>query len=130
MPVKIINIASILYVVLMALAKISLLLSYKRLSNLRWLKIAIWTAFGIIVGYSLGMTLALIFACTPFMMNWDITITDGTCINKGALYLAAAGATAATDLVLLVLPIPMVINLHLPRVQKAATICMFAIGSL
>ena len=60
----------------------------------------------------------------------DITITTGHCVNKGALYLATAGLNAATDVTLLVLPIPMIAKLHVPLVQKLGLVAMFSIGSL
>ena len=125
-----VTVGSILYVALMAFAKIALMLSFKRLSEERWFQLSIWTTLVVVVAYSIAIILALIFACSPIQKSWDITITSGTCINKGALYLALASFNAATDLVMLVLPIPMVLTLRIPRRQKVVLTCMFTIGSL
>jgi hypothetical protein len=35
-----------------------------------------------------------------------------------------------TNIILLVLPIPMVIRLQVPRAQKAGLICIFVVGSM
>lgn len=125
-----IAVASILYVPLMACAKFSLLLFYQRLSKMAWLKWSCWAVAGVIVSYSIALMLALIFACTPMEKNWDITVQEGTCINKGAIYIATAALNVFTDVVMLVLPIPMIAKLQLPKVQKAGLICMFGVGSL
>lgn len=44
--------------------------------------------------------------------------------------MATAVLNMATDILLLVLPIPMVVKLQMPRVQKAGLICIFGVGSL
>lgn len=127
---QLISVCSILYIPLMALAKFSLLLFYRKLSLERWYKYAVYAAMAFIISYSIALAFALIFACTPLEKNWDITITTGTCINKGQLYLSTAGLNAGTDVILLILPIPMIIKLHVPVVQKVGLILMFGIGSL
>ncbi|KAK4504900.1 hypothetical protein PRZ48_002863 [Zasmidium cellare] len=124
------DMCSILYIPLMALAKLSLLLFYRKLSVERWFKLAVYAVMGFIASYSIALAFALIFACTPLEKNWDITITTGSCVNKGQLYLATAGLNAGTDVILLVLPIPMIIKLHVPIIQKIGLILMFGIGSL
>ncbi|KAF2168178.1 hypothetical protein M409DRAFT_21622 [Zasmidium cellare ATCC 36951] len=100
------------------------------LSVERWFKYAVYAVMAFIISYSIALGLALVFACTPLDKNWDITITVGSCVNKGQLYLATAGLNAATDVILLVLPIPMIIKLHVPIIQKVGLILMFGIGSL
>lgn len=127
---QLISVCSILYIPLMALAKFSLLLFYRKLSIERWFQYAVYAIMGFIISYSTALALALIFACTPLERNWDITITVGSCINKGSLYLATAGLNAGTDVILLVLPIPMILRLHVPAIQKIGLILMFGIGSL
>lgn len=82
------------------------------------------------VGYSVAFILAIILACNPIEKNWDITITEGHCVNKGALYLGHTSINAATDLITLLLPIPVVIQLKLPSLQKLGVVLMFVVGSL
>ena len=83
----------------------------------------------IIAGYSIGIFFALIFACDNIAMNWDVTAT-GQCINRPGLYIATAVANIASDIVLFVLPIPMVRGLQIPLKQKIGLSFIFAIGSL
>lgn len=63
-------------------------------------------------------------------MNWDARITSGTCINRAAIYTATAAVNIATDLALLTLPIPMIVDLRMPKVQKVGLIAIFVVGSL
>jgi hypothetical protein len=121
---------TILFLALMMFAKIALCLFYRKLSDARWFQISLWTTIIVTVSYSVAFILAIIFACNPIEKNWNITITDGECINKGALYLAHTAMNAATDLVTLVLPIPVILQLKLPSLQKVGVLLMFVVGSL
>lgn len=114
----------------MAFAKLSLLLLYRRLSKSRWLDLSIWITTIVVLASSVAIMLALIFACAPIEKDWDITVIKGRCINKGALYMAAGATSVATDLILLLLPIPIVLKLQFPVVQKVALSGMFVVGAL
>jgi hypothetical protein len=90
-------VASILYVPCLGFAKISILLLYHRLSKLVWFKICVYIVIGIVGSYSLGIIVALIFPCNPIAMNWDLSITEGKCIDKAGIYLATAAVNVITD---------------------------------
>ncbi|KAF7554389.1 hypothetical protein G7046_g6842 [Stylonectria norvegica] len=122
--------AAIIYIVCGSLAKIALLIFYFRLSPQRWFRWSIWGTIIFITGYTIGIFFPLIFACKPIAMNWDIRITDGECVNRPSLYIATAAANIISDIILLALPIPMVIKLQIPRMQKFGLLGIFAIGSL
>lgn len=121
--------AADLYVVCLALAKASLLAFYFRMSQLRWLRITSVTLGLVIVAYSLALIFALVFACTPIRAAWDVTITNAHCINRPAVYVVLAVLNIATDVILLILPIPLVWKLQMPIVQKIGVVIVFIIGS-
>ena len=85
---------------------------------------------GIVFAYNLALMLALIFACHPIAKSWDATITTGYCINRDAVYLANVVLNIVTDLMILLLPAPMIRNLHMPPRQKLLVAAMFSVGSL
>lgn len=114
----------------MMFAKIALCLFYRKLSDARWFQVAIWTTMIVTVLYSIAFIFAIAFACSPMEKNWNITITQGECINKGALYVGHTAVNAATDLVTLLLPIPVILQLQLPSMQKVGVALMFVVGSL
>ncbi|KAF6825094.1 integral membrane protein [Colletotrichum plurivorum] len=122
--------AAPIYTASASFAKVSLLIFYRRLSPQRWFKWAIRVTVVIITLYSTGIFFALIFACDPIAMSWDVRVTEGTCINRPALYIATAVANIISDLILFCLPIPIVVRLQVPRRQKIGLFFIFAVGSL
>ncbi|KAM3088643.1 hypothetical protein ACMFMG_000279 [Clarireedia jacksonii] len=122
--------ASVTYVPCLGLSKFSLLLFYHRLAPLRWFRLAVYFLMLVVVGYSFAIIFALIFPCRPMAKNWDVRITGGTCINRAAIYTATAVVNIATDLCLLTLPIPMIVHLRMPNVQKIGLVFIFAVGSM
>lgn len=82
----------------------------------------------IVAGYSIAIVLGLIFACDPIAKSWDKSITEGSCVDQNALYIATAVCNSVTDIALLVVPIPMVMSLNMPLVQKIGLLFMFLIG--
>ncbi|KAF7878820.1 hypothetical protein EAF04_000023 [Stromatinia cepivora] len=137
MPVEVLNShtklimsAFVIYVACLGLSKFSLLLFYNRLSPIRWFRTSVYLLMFAVLAYSFAFTFALIFPCRPVARNWDIRITDGECINRAAIYTAAAAVNIATDIALLALPIPMIVDLQMPKVQKAGLIFIFTIGSM
>jgi hypothetical protein len=127
---QLVSVASIIYCPFLASEKLSLLFFYLRLSCLRWFRLCVYASMFLVVGYNIALVFPLMFACTPIKRNWDITITEGSCIDRTLLYMASAVLNILNDLLLLVLPIPMVVKLQMPRAQKAGLICILGVGSL
>ncbi|CAH0050885.1 unnamed protein product [Clonostachys solani] len=123
-------IAAFLYPICGSFAKLSLLVFYLQLSPQKWFKMATWATIAIIIGYTIGINLPLIFACQPIQKSWDATITHGHCLNLPSLYIATAVANIVSDVILFILPLPMVVGLHIPRRQKIGLVIIFGIGSL
>ncbi|KAI8287583.1 hypothetical protein K4K60_012340 [Colletotrichum sp. SAR11_57] len=122
--------AAPIYTICGSFAKVSLLIFYMRLSPQRWFKWAVWITLGVIISYSAALFFALIFACDPIAMSWDVTITEGTCIDRPAIYIATAVANIVSDVMIFSLPIPIVVKLQIPRRQKIGLFFIFAVGSL
>jgi hypothetical protein len=83
----------------------------------------------IVVGYNIALVFPLIFPCRPFKKTWDVSVLEGSCIDRTPIYMATAVLNMVTDIMLLVLPIPMIAKLQMPRRQKAGIICIFGVGS-
>lgn len=56
--------------------------------------------------------------------------TKGTCMNIEALLLATAVLNIATDILILVLPMPIVWHMSIPKAQKIAVSFIFLMGGL
>jgi hypothetical protein len=84
----------------------------------------------VVVGSSVGIVISLLAACRPFSRNIDVTVSEGQCLNKAALYIATGVLNIITDLMVLILPIPMVLGLQMVRSRKIMLILLFSVGSM
>jgi hypothetical protein len=82
---------------------------------------ALWGIMTVLIG---------LFICRPFAFNWDPTIPGGKCGNQNAGYASVGVVDIVTDLVIMILPIPMVLNLHLPTANKIGLCSIFGFGLL
>ena len=96
------GVSVILYVWTTALAKVSILMLYLRISPEKWFIFSIYATITFVTSFATAATAALIFACLPLERVWDPTVTYGHCINRGNVYLSMAGMNAATDIIILV----------------------------
>ncbi|GKU00284.1 integral membrane protein [Fusarium langsethiae] len=119
----------ILYAVCTAFSKMALALFYRKLSPQRWWRWSVYGVLFLVAGYNLAIMLVILFGCVPFEKSWDHTMLEGTCVNRPAVYICTAGLGIFSDLILLVMPLPMVLRSQIPRRQKAGLIVLFAIGS-
>ncbi|KAI4939977.1 uncharacterized protein J4E92_001264 [Alternaria infectoria] len=69
-------------------------------------------------------------SCEPFAKNIDVTVTEGQCLNKAALYIATGVLNIITDIMVIIIPIPMVLRLHMSKERKIMVIGIFGVGSM
>ncbi|TPX14011.1 uncharacterized protein E0L32_000405 [Thyridium curvatum] len=110
--------------------KLSLLTFYLHISPEKPFRIAVWTSIGIVGVYTSVITTMLFVNCSPPRKAFDVTITEGHCIDVAILYIATAASNIFTDLILFILPIPTVLKLRMSNVQKIGAMCVFGIGSV
>lgn len=77
--------------------------------------------------YAIASVTATIFQCTPVRRAFNKAL-PGTCIDNGKFWYANAGFSIATDLLILFMPMTLVYQLQIPRVQKIALVIVFALG--
>lgn len=109
--------------------KLSLLTFYLHLSPQQWWRIAVWISLVFVGLYTVVITTMLFVHCNPPRKAFDI-YAEGSCINVGILFIATAAFNIATDVLLFVLPIPMIVRLRMGVFQKVGAIVVFAIGSV
>lgn len=110
--------------------KLSLLTFYLHLSPQKWFRLAVWGSIGIVAVYTTIITMMMFFQCNPIRKSWDFDIEGGSCIHAGILYMATAVSNIITDVMLFILPIPMVLQLRMGLGQKIGAIVIFGIGSM
>lgn len=72
----------------------------------------------------------IIFQCTPVQYFWDKTIQGGHCINQNLCYLVDSSINVVQVLVIVLLPIPLLWDLQMPRGKKIRCMLAFAVGVL
>jgi hypothetical protein len=120
--------AQITYKGAINLVKCCILLLYLRLFHVvRWFRYSCWLLLAAVAMYCTASILATIFQCRPIIRALDKD-TPGTCIDTAKFWFANAGFSISTDIIILLLPMPLVWKLEVPIVQKVALMAVFAIG--
>ncbi|SPO01426.1 related to integral membrane protein PTH11 [Cephalotrichum gorgonifer] len=110
--------------------KIALLISYLRLfegTNQRMYRRVVWGAIILIFLSHLGCTFALVFACTPVQKSWNPGM-DGKCLAPGPSFTGYAVVTIVSDIIVALIPIPVLLKLNVSRSKKIGLIVIFLLG--
>jgi len=129
MLLQLFYVAQAFYKLNINLTKASILLLYLRIFIVKRFRIICWIMLAIVVSYMIASTCAAIFQCTPIPRAWDKTV-PGTCISITMNWYANAGFSIATDVIILLMPMPIIYSLRLQRNQKAGLMFVFALGGL
>jgi hypothetical protein len=84
-------------------------------------------SIGVIVVYGLWSVFSTAFMCTPVAYFWDHSI-GGHCLSRLGVWFANASLNIITDVVICLMPVPVLNKLRLPRKQKYALIAVFCLG--
>ncbi|TQV97715.1 hypothetical protein V2A60_006552 [Cordyceps javanica] len=110
--------------------KIALLISYLRLlqgTDNRVYRMVIWGAIAFVFLNHFGSALALIFNCNPVDKSWNPS-KPGTCLPAVAPFTAYAVLTIISDVLVAVLPIPVLLKLNIRLEKKLGLMGIFALG--
>ena len=124
--------SEIIYICALMLVKQSILLLYRRVFNQAKGTFA-WVIDGSLIftfGFSMACIFAIIFACSPVNKLWDYRVTGGHCLNAKALAISHAALNIFTDLLILVIPIPIVWRLQLNVRTKIQVLSILGLGAL
>ena len=105
------------------------LLYWRLFGGDRRIRFALYVIIGMLVAWFLGALVSGLFICQPIHKFWNKSI-PGHCVNTMTYFRAIAGTNLATDVFILVLPIPVLWGLHRPASERLALIAVFALGAL
>ncbi|KAI4719457.1 hypothetical protein E4T48_04346 [Aureobasidium sp. EXF-10727] len=111
----------------LSLTKISILLQYRRVFVGSDIQRIIAGSICVIIVYGLWSVLSTAFMCTPVSYFWDTSI-GGHCLSRMGVWFANASLNIITDVVICLMPVPVLNRLRLPRKQKYALIAVFCLG--
>ena len=109
--------------------KISVLLYYARLFPTKKFRLAVNIVMAYLLVWLIAFFFAFIFQCTPVSQFWNQTGT-GTCGQLIELYLGNGFTSLVSDVVLMVLPLPMIWSLRIRLFQKILLSGVFMLGGL
>ncbi|KAI1912743.1 hypothetical protein LOZ61_003181 [Ophidiomyces ophidiicola] len=121
--------AQILYKINIGLTKISILLLYIKVFVQPWFRRTCWVCVCVIVAFTTGTVVSSIFQCVPVQYAFDKKLPGGgTCLNLTAFWYANAVFNILSDVVIIILPTPIINKLHSPTRTKIAVSSVFAVG--
>ncbi|KAH6612264.1 hypothetical protein B0J18DRAFT_77496 [Chaetomium sp. MPI-SDFR-AT-0129] len=119
-----------IYQVGISFFKVALLISYLRLfkgtSHVVYRRV-VWITMALIFAAHLGCALSLIFACNPVNKSWDPAVA-GTCLAPGPSFTAYAIVTIVSDVLVAIIPIPVLLQLKVNTGKKVGLIVIFLLG--
>lgn len=120
----------LVYLAAVVLPKLSILVLYLRIFIKRTDRIACWATAAFLIANWLGATVALFCMCMPLDFLWDKTIPDGHCIDINAGYRWSSLMNIITDVVMLILPLPVIWKIQTSMRLKIGLTLTFALGSM
>lgn len=117
----------ILYPLTALTIKSSLLLFYYTLSPARYLRWSVWATFGFTFATAATVVLYSIFKCHP-VNYWSEWYTSTCDPHQTIPYLVTGSLMILSDVIIWVLPLPMVMKLQLYRRERIAAVFTFSLG--
>lgn len=114
-----------------ALNKLSMLCFYLRLAPHPNFRIICYISIAVIIVLHSLFVVINLAGCNPIRGGWNHDQSvHAKCIPNSAFYYAMSISNIITDLLLLLLPIPIVLQLKVPNTVKLGLVVMFSMGFL
>ncbi|KAI9644955.1 hypothetical protein NHQ30_006990 [Ciborinia camelliae] len=121
----------LVYVWAITFPKLAILAMFLRIFTIGFYRTTAMAIAAVLVASAFATTLVSIFECRPIAYFWDRTIPNGYCtINSEKFYLWASLPNIITDVMILILPQPMIWRLHTTRSVKFGLSFTFLTGSV
>ncbi|KAK7446482.1 integral membrane protein [Colletotrichum acutatum] len=122
--------SQVVYAVSLGSLKISICWMLQRIFFVRPFKIAAWATMGLCIAWTLMTILIGLLICRPIAMQWNPTIPGGVCGDQITAFAAVGVVDVIVDLIIFILPIPMVLKLQVSSAHRIALIGIFGAGIL
>ncbi|KAF2490389.1 hypothetical protein BU16DRAFT_596458, partial [Lophium mytilinum] len=121
----------LMYLPAIAMPKLSILCLYLRIFSEPIHRVVCWITAGLIVANCIGSMVPAFVICVPLEYLWNPKLPGGGhCIDIDAWYRWSSLMNILTDLIMLGLPVPVILKLHVSRNVKAGLAITFATGSI
>ncbi|KAI9158343.1 Satratoxin biosynthesis SC14 cluster protein [Paramyrothecium foliicola] len=120
-----------LYLFVLGLTKVSVMCFYLRIFPQRAFRYTTYACISFVVASTTAFILVQIFQCRPIEFTWEGWTSDERpekCLDVNILAYAAAGSSIFQDVMVLILPLPLVYKLQTGRRAKFGITLMFSLG--
>jgi hypothetical protein len=83
----------------------------------------------IVVVYGIWTVFGNIFLCNPIQSFWELPLDGGGCMDRKVVWFTNAAVNIAQDVVILLLPMPLIQTLQVSQGQKRGLVIMFGLGA-
>ncbi|KAJ6263710.1 hypothetical protein Dda_2280 [Drechslerella dactyloides] len=112
-----------------SLTKFSILLFYLRFCTTTSFERAIYASMAFLGAWLITWTFLIIFQCVPISAYWRLPKAGDKCITlQNELHLLHGCTNLFTDILVLLLPVPIVWTLQMPMRQKLMLVGVFTLG--
>ncbi|KAM7194056.1 hypothetical protein V8F20_008152 [Naviculisporaceae sp. PSN 640] len=107
--------------------KMAFLFQYYRVFSSKRMRTYICLAGVLIIVWSISQILVVIFTCVPVHRFW-LPETPGVCVELVPFWYANAAGNIVTDVIVFLLPLPVIKSLNLRKPQKILLLGIFGLG--
>ncbi len=116
------------YALSLAFTQISVLLLYMRVLATNWMRRVCYLAMATVLAYNIWVVISIFTACIPLQAFWDFEV-QGRCYPLW-VWTTNTALHIATDLMIFLLPFPVLRHLRMAPRQKMLVTGIFAMGFL
>ena len=127
---KFLLVTPLMYLAAVLFPKLAILAIYLRIFISRPYRVACWVLGAFLIINWFTFTVAAFFMCSPLEYLWNKRIIGGRCFDINLFYRLSAFPNIATDVIMLVLPLPVVWKLQTSQNVKIGLTITFATGSM
>jgi hypothetical protein len=84
----------------------------------------------IVLLVSLWAIFSSAFFCLPVASFWDHSIKASSCLPREPRWFSGASLNIITDFMIIILPLPVITKMNLPKAQKIVLHMVFIVGFL
>ena len=111
--------------------KLSVLSLYIFLTPDKRFRAAVYCLIGVVIAFSLAYILVQLLECQPIQAQWDLALAFGgsSCLTSSVPPLLVLSiVNILVDAAVVLLPLPVILPLQIPRQDKISCLLLFAAG--
>lgn len=120
----------LIYLAAVVFPKLAILAIYLRIFTRKPYRLMCWVLAGLLIANWIAVTITRLLIFRPLASLWNQSIVEGYCYNINAWSRWGSLVNILTDVVMLILPLPVIWGIQTSRNIKLALTVTFATGSV